>query len=93
MTMTTTLRGAAVSQVAEKLPSRALPPPSFPHQVRMVMITMKMVMVTMFLYSDVSMLHRALPPPSFLRQVRVGMFIAARDKKCRNRKETSFFCN
>ena len=51
------VRGAAVSQVAEKLPSRALPPPSFP------------------------------------RQVREGMFIAARDKKCRNRKETSFFCN
>ena len=57
MTMTPILRGAAVSQVAEKLPSRALPPPSFP------------------------------------RQVRVGMFIAARDKKCRNRKETIFFCN
>ena len=34
MTMTTTLRGAAVSQVAEKLPSRALPPPLFPRQVR-----------------------------------------------------------
>ena len=34
MTMTTTLRGAVVSQVAEKLPSRALPPPLFPRQVR-----------------------------------------------------------
>ena len=34
MTMRTTLREAAVSQVAEKLPSRALPPPSFPRQVR-----------------------------------------------------------